>query len=77
MELPWLAVIVLVGTSVGYFMIGLTANATTFFTHYFATLILAAVLVSFGNVVASSMPTFDSAQAVVGILAPILFLFGE
>jgi ABC-type multidrug transport system permease subunit len=75
-ELPWLAGIVLAGTSIGYFMIGLRADASSFFTHYFATFVLALVLVSFGNAVAASMPSFDTAQAVVGILAPILFLFG-
>ena len=75
-EIPWLAGIVLGGTSIGYFMIGLTPDAGAFFTHYLATLILALVFVSFGGAVASSMPSFDSAQAVVGLLAPILFLFG-
>jgi hypothetical protein len=57
-------------------MIGLKASASVFFTHYLATYILALVLVSFGQAVAASMPSFDTAQAVVGILAPILFLFG-
>lgn len=75
-ELPWLAAIVLAGTSIGYFMIGLKASAVIFFTHYFATYILALVLVSFGNAVAATMPSFDTGQAVVGIFAPILFLFG-
>ena len=75
-ELPWLAGIVLLGTSIGYFMIGLAPSAPIFFTHYFATYVLALVLVSFGQAVAATMPSFDTAQAVVGILAPILFLFG-
>jgi ABC-type multidrug transport system permease subunit len=75
-ELPWLAAIVLLGTSIGYFMIGLKASASVFFTHYLATFTLALVLVSFGQTVAASVPSFDTAQAVVGILAPILFLFG-
>lgn len=57
-------------------MIGLSPNASIFFTHYFCTYILALVLVSFGNSVAATLPSFDTAQAAVGILAPILFLFG-
>jgi hypothetical protein len=69
-EIPWLAVIVLSGTSIGYFMIGLTPSASVFFTHYLATFTLALVLVSFGQSVAATMPSFDTAQAVVGILAP-------
>ena len=75
-ELPWLAGIVLLGTSIGYFMIGLAPSAPIFFTHYLSTYVLALVLVSFGQAVAATMPSFDTAQAVVGILAPILFLFG-
>lgn len=57
-------------------MIGLSPSASIFFIHYLATLVLALVLVSFGQAVAASMPSFDTAQAMVGILAPILFLFG-
>ena len=69
-EIPWLALIVLSGTSIGYFMIGLAPSAPVFFTHYLATFTLALVLVSFGQSVAATMPSFDTAQAVVGILAP-------
>ena len=69
-ELPWLAGIVLAGTSIGYFMIGLVPSAAVFFTHYLSTYALALVLVSFGQAVAATMPSFDTAQAVVGILAP-------
>ena len=75
-EMPWLAVIVLAGTSIGYFMIGLSPDPAIFFTHYLVTYILALVLVSFGNSVAATLPSFDTAQAAVGIMAPILFLFG-
>ncbi len=55
---------------------GLAPSAATFFTHYLATLVLGATLVSFGTAVSATMPTFDTAQACVGLLAPILFLFG-
>lgn len=75
-ELPWLALSVTVGTSISYFMMGLSASATPFFTHLFTVFLLALVLVSFGHTVANTAANFDVAQATIGTFAPILFLFG-
>lgn len=86
-ELPWLAAILLWVVPIGYFMQGLvgsawvapvpgTTAAATFFFQYFVVFTLGFVFVSLGQLVAAVMPTFDLAQAVVGLLIPILFLFG-
>ena len=65
-ELPWLAGILLVSTAVGYFMFGLVPNGFGF--HYLAVLVLAVVYVSIGMAVASFVPTFEVAQAVLGLI---------
>ena len=75
-EVPWLLVTILLGSTIGYFMIGLAPVASTFFTHALVTFLLGATLVSFGHTVVACVPNFDLAQAVVGTLAPIMFLFG-
>jgi len=73
-EVPWLAGILLVATSIGYFMFGLAPRAFGF--HYLACVVLAVVYVSIGMTVASFVPTFEVAQAVLGLLGPLFFLFG-
>ena len=73
-EVPWLSGILLVATSVGYFMFGLVPRAFGF--HYLAVLVLAVVYISIGMAVASFVPTFEVAQAVLGLLGPLFFLFG-
>lgn len=75
-EIPWLAFIILVVTPIPYYMLGLVDTAGNFFYHYLCTFILALVFVSLGQLVSASMPTFDAAQAFVGFIAPLFFLFG-
>lgn len=55
---------------------GLNSDAGVFFFHYFAVYILALVYVSIGTFLSTAMPTFEVAQALLGIIAPLLFLFG-
>lgn len=73
-ELPWLAGVLLVANSVGYFMFGLVPAAFGF--HYFVSFVLAVVYVSIGMWVSSVVPTFEVAQALLGLLGPLFFLFG-
>ena len=73
-ELPWLAGVLLVANAVGYFMYGLVPRGFGF--HYFVSYVLAVVYVSIGMWVSSVVPTFEVAQALLGLLGPLFFLFG-
>jgi ABC-type multidrug transport system permease subunit len=75
-EIPWLALCILIGTSIAYFMVGLSSNAGVFFFHYLVAVLLGLTLVSLGHMVGAALPSFDVAQAVIGTAAPILFIFG-
>ncbi len=75
-EVPWLAGIVLATTPIIYFMIGLSPAPSVFFFHYFATFILTLVYISIGQALAAGCPTFEVAQALLGIIAPLFFLYG-
>lgn len=75
-ELPYLAFIILWSTSINYFMFGLRPEAGAFFFHLLISFTLAAVYISIGQFVASVVPTFEVAQAVLGLLGPLFFLFG-
>ena len=55
-------------------MFGLVPRGFGF--HYFASLVLAVVYVSIGMWVSSMVPTFEVAQALLGLLGPLFFLFG-
>lgn len=76
LELPWAAFCVLVVTPIGYFMFRLRDDAEVFFFHYAVTLVLSVVYSTLGQFIAATLPTMDVAQAVVGLLAPLFFLFG-
>jgi hypothetical protein len=75
-ELPWVSIIVFLTLPISYFMFGLRATATAFFWHYIATLVLCVVYISFAHTVAFAAATFEMAQAILGVISPILFLFG-
>ena len=75
-ELPWLFGIILSTMSIVYFMIGLSSDPNTFFFHLFVSYVLAVVYVSIGMFLAAAMPTFEVAQAFLGVIAPLFFLFG-
>eukprot|EP00455_Lapot_gusevi_P018849 TRINITY_DN2035_c0_g1_i2.p1 TRINITY_DN2035_c0_g1~~TRINITY_DN2035_c0_g1_i2.p1 ORF type:complete len:192 (-),score=59.94 TRINITY_DN2035_c0_g1_i2:347-922(-) len=75
-EIPWLAFILICNTPVIYFMMGLTSNPSIFFFHYLCTYVLALVFFSIGQVVSVLMPSYETAQAAAGTLAPLCFLFG-
>jgi ABC-type multidrug transport system ATPase subunit/ABC-type multidrug transport system permease subunit len=75
-ELPWLAFIIMAVLPVIYFMLGLRADATTFFSHYIICYAQSLVFVSLGHVLAAAMPSFEVAMALAGAVAPLTFLFG-
>eukprot|EP00455_Lapot_gusevi_P018856 TRINITY_DN2035_c0_g2_i7.p1 TRINITY_DN2035_c0_g2~~TRINITY_DN2035_c0_g2_i7.p1 ORF type:complete len:412 (-),score=99.96 TRINITY_DN2035_c0_g2_i7:205-1440(-) len=75
-ELPWLGFILLFTLPCIYFMLGLTADAGIFFFHYLCTYALALVFFSIGQLVSTLMPSYETAQALAGKLAPLCFLFG-
>ncbi len=75
-ELPWLGFIILVILPIIYFMLGLNPDAAVFFQHYIFLYAIALVFVSFGQLFAASMPSFEVAMAVAGAAAPLTFLFG-
>jgi hypothetical protein len=75
-ELPWLALIMWVPGTMGYFMYGLIPTAASWAFHHLVCFLLATVYISMGTMVASIAPTFEVAQAILGLLGPLFFLFG-
>ncbi len=61
-ELPWLAVTILVGPTLSYFMIGLSAAPSVFFTHFLDLYLLCLAYVLIGLTLSSATPTFEVAQ---------------
>jgi ABC-type multidrug transport system permease subunit len=75
-ELPWLLLLVAVVVPVIYFMVGFNATAPAFFFYLFVVWVFTIVFVSLGQFAAAYFSSIDVAQAVVGLVIPILFLFG-
>ena len=57
-------------------MFHLVPTAKAFWLHYAVGVCLAAVYMSLGMTVAAMVPTFEVAQAILGLLGPLFFLFG-
>jgi hypothetical protein len=60
----------------GYFMFGLVATGAAWSFHLLVSFVLACVYISIGTAVANLVPTFEVAQAILGLLGPLFFLFG-
>ena len=75
-ELPWLALILLATQPVVYFMLYLDSDPGLVFTHFLIVYTLTVTYFFLGNTVASIAPTFEVAQALLGALGPLFFLFG-
>ena len=75
-ELPWMALLVLIVIPPVYFMVGLRAGPQYFFFYALVVLTFAYTLVSFGQMVTALVPAADTASALVSAVIPILFLFG-
>jgi ABC-type multidrug transport system permease subunit len=68
-EIPWLFAMIIGTLPIVYFMMGLNPDANVFFFHFLAASVLASVYTSIASTVAATAPTFEVAQAVLGILA--------
>ena len=75
-ELPWLLFIDLLVITPLYFMVGFNPDPAVFFFYMFVVWLVSVVFTSIGQAVAASLATADVAQAVVGLVIPILFLMG-
>jgi ABC-type multidrug transport system permease subunit len=75
-ELPWLFLIMWLPGTMGYFMYGLIPSGAAWGFHMLVCYTLATVYISMGTMVASIAPTFEVAQAILGLLGPLFFLFG-
>jgi ABC-type multidrug transport system permease subunit len=60
----------------GYFMYGLIFSGAAWAFHMLCCYTLATVYISMGTMVANLAPTFEVAQAILGLLGPLFFLFG-
>jgi ABC-type multidrug transport system ATPase subunit/ABC-type multidrug transport system permease subunit len=75
-EVPWTACIMLAVLPIVYFMLGLSSDASTFFSHYIISFALALVFISIGHLMAAAMPSYEVAMSAAGAIAPLTFLFG-
>ena len=86
-EVPWVVGILFIVFPVGYLMEGEIGSAFVspppgvsaapiYFFQYFVVVVLALVFVSLGQLIAAVAPSYDLAQATMGVAMPILMLFG-
>ena len=75
-EIPWLVICVLICITPLYFMVGFPALAGRYFFYILVVALLAYSFVSLGQLAAALFPTAEVAQAVVGLIIPLAFLFG-
>ena len=75
-EVPWLALMVMCVIPIIYYMVGFNSDSAAFWFYAFVSWVFCLVFVSIAQVVAAVMPSVNVAQAVVGLVIPILFLFG-
>lgn len=59
-----------------YFMVGFRASADAYFFYVLTVYILCVLMTSLGQLAAACIATADVAQAVVGFVIPLLFVFG-
>jgi ABC-type multidrug transport system ATPase subunit/ABC-type multidrug transport system permease subunit len=75
-ELPWTAIVILTCVPIVYFMTGFTPTASAFFSYALVTYVFTYTLLSLGMAAAAFFSTVDVAQAVVGFVLPLMFVFG-
>ena len=75
-EVPWVAVSILIFITPYYFMVGFNANASDYFKFYASVLLLALTLSSFGQWAGATFPSFVAAIQASGLLVTFYFLFG-
>ena len=75
-ELPYIALSILIFITPYYFMVGFNYNATDYFKFYASVLLLAVTLSSVGQWAGATFPSFVSAIQMSGLLVTFWFLFG-
>lgn len=73
-ELPWMAVICLTSVPVIYFMCGFLNQAGPYFFYTLVNFVFVTVFVSLAQFLSALLPNIAIAQAIVGLIIPILFL---
>ena len=75
-EIPYVAVSILIFITPYYFMVGFNSNAGDYFKFYLSVFMLAITLSSFGQWAGATFPSFVSAIQASGLLVTFFFLFG-
>ena len=75
-EVPYIAIGILVFVTPYYFMVGFNNNGSDFFKFYLSVFMLAITLSSFGQWAGATFPSFVSAIQMSGLLVTFWFLFG-
>lgn len=75
-EIPWFAFIIMTTLPIYYFLMGLSSDYVVYFFDYLVVLMLGYVFGALGFLFSSSLPTYETAQAVAGSVSPLTFLFG-
>lgn len=75
-ELPWLVLLVFLVVTCFYFMAGFNPAPDYYFFYMLVCIMLSYLFISLGLYASAHFPTVEVAQAVVGAVIPIAFLFG-
>ena len=75
-EIPWLIFLVFLIVTGFYFMAGFSSDPEQFFFYCLIVFLLTYVFISLGQWAAAYFPTAEVAQAVIGLVIPLAFLFG-
>lgn len=77
MEVPWLALLVLIVITPFFFMVGMDPQSGRFYFFFcFVVFLVGYIFISLGMLAGALFPTAAVAQTVVGIVIPLTFLFG-
>ena len=75
-EIPWLLLLIFLIVTGFYFMVGFNPKPGYFFFYIFLVSILGYVFISMGQWAAAFFSTAEVAQAIIGLVIPLAFLFG-
>ena len=75
-EIPWLIFLVFLIVTGFYFMAGFSSDPEQFFFYLLIVFLLTYVFICLGQWAAAYFPTAEVAQAVIGLVIPLAFLFG-
>jgi ABC-type multidrug transport system ATPase subunit/ABC-type multidrug transport system permease subunit len=75
-EIPWAIFLIFLILTGFYFMVGFSSDPGEFFFYMLTVFMLTYVFVALGQWAAAYFPTAEVAQAVIGLVIPLAFLFG-